>query len=161
MTDPATHPTPLRLLHLKSILIGAGCAIAAMIGATRNFEQFMSSYLFAYQFILGIALGSMALVMLHHMTGGDWGYCIRRVTEASAMTMPLLTLLFVPIALNTTHLFPWANPDIVVHDEVLLHKQWYLEAGFFLGRAAAYFIAGSNDPFADIRHGERLVERLV
>ena len=72
----------------------------------------MSAYLFSYQFILGIALGSLAMVMLHHMTGGDWGYCIRRICEASAITMPLLTILFIPIAMNTKLLFPWANPDI-------------------------------------------------
>lgn len=140
MTDPATHPTPLRVLHLKSIIIGAGCAIAAMIGATRNFEQFMNSYLFAYQFILGIALGSMALVMLHHMTGGDWGYCIRRVTEASAMTMPLLTLLFIPIALNTGHLYPWANPDIVHGDKSLeFQGRVWMNEKLWLIRACIYF----------------------
>src|SRR4051795_4901298 len=119
MTDFESHPAPLRRLHLGAIVVGVVCAIFAIIGAMTNRPQFINSYLFAYQFILGIALGSMALVMLHHMTGGDWGYCIRRVTEASAMTLPFPTLLFIPIALNTQHLYPWANADVVHGDKIL------------------------------------------
>src|SRR5438046_10595868 len=122
MPDFDSHPAPLRRLHWVAVVVGVVCAVISVVGAMTNHTQFITSYLFAYQFILGIALGSMALVMLHHMTGGDWGYCIRRVTEASAMTMPLLTLLFVPIALNTTHLFPWANPDIVSGDTILEYQ---------------------------------------
>src|SRR4051794_3012907 len=140
MTEPANHPLPLRLLHYKSVVIGVVCAIIAAIGATRNFPQFMDSYLFAYQFILGIALGSLALVMLHHMTGGDWGYCIRRVLEASAITMPLLTILFIPIFLNAKLLYPWANPDFFKNDHVMqLQIERWFRVGFWQVRAVIYF----------------------
>ena len=43
------------------------------------------------------ALGSLALVMLHHLTGGAWGLAVRRLLEASLRTLPLLALLFLPI----------------------------------------------------------------
>ncbi len=36
--------------------------------------------------------------MLHHLVGGSWGLVIRRPLEAGVQTMPVLALLFVPIA---------------------------------------------------------------
>src|SRR4051812_27568347 len=138
--DAANHPLPLRLLHYKSVVIGVVCTIIAAIGAARNFPQFMDSYLFAYEFILGIALGSMALVMLHHMTGGDWGYCIRRILEASAMTMPLVTILFIPIFFNAKLLFPWASPENFQHDTVMkLQIERWFTIPFWQLRAIIYF----------------------
>ena len=49
-----------------------------------NRQQFFHSYLVAYMFWAGIALGSLALLMLQHLTGGGWGLVIRRVLEAAA-----------------------------------------------------------------------------
>ena len=37
-------------------------------------------------------------LMLQHVTGGAWGVVIRRPCEAAARTLPLLALLFLPIA---------------------------------------------------------------
>src|ERR1700744_6577868 len=121
MSEMQTSNSGLNRLQIVALLAGVACAIVALIGAFSSElrEQFFSSYLFSYLFILGIALGSMVLVMMHHMTGGGWGYCIRRLAEASALTMPLLTILFIPIAMNTHYLFPWANPDLVKGDEIM------------------------------------------
>ena len=118
---------------------GAGLALVA-IGWLVDRPAAVRSYLWAYIDWLGVALGSLALTMLHYLTGGVWGLILRRILEAAARTLPLMTLLFLPIALCVPDLYAWANPDIVAHDEVLLHKQWYLDVGFFLSRAAAYFI---------------------
>ena len=140
MSELANNNSPLKRLHLLSLGAGALFAIISLIGFATNREEFISAYLFSYQFILGIALGSLALVMLHHMTGGDWGYCIRRITEASAITIPLLTILFIPIAMNTKLLYPWANPDVYAADKILKlqHDRW-LNEKFWLIRACIYF----------------------
>jgi len=140
MTELDQHPVNLRRLHLAAIIVGVLCAVVAIIGAFTNRPQFMNSYLFAYQFILGISLGSLALVMLHHMTGGDWGYCIRRVLEASAMMMPLLTILFLPIFFSPHLLFPWANPDLFKTDHVMqIQIERWFNPQFWRVRAIIYF----------------------
>ena len=59
-------------------------------------------------FWLGIALGCLACVMLHHLVGGVWGFLIRRPLEAATMTLPLMALLFLPLALGC-RLYPWAD----------------------------------------------------
>src|SRR6476620_6677653 len=101
----------------------------------------MQSYLMAYMLCLGVTLGSLALGMVHQLSGGAWGVVIRRPIGAASRVLPVMTLLFVPIALGMTRLYPWTNADLVAHDEVLRHKQLYLNTPFFLVRAAIYFLA--------------------
>ena len=45
---------------------------------------------------LGIALGSMAIVMIRHLTGGGWGTVIRRILGAAMRTLPVMFVLFIP-----------------------------------------------------------------
>ena len=52
--------------------------------------QFFRAYLAAYLFYLGIGLGSLVILMIYHLTGGAWGFLIRRILEAGMRTLPLL-----------------------------------------------------------------------
>jgi hypothetical protein len=119
-------------------VLGTGLCSA---GAMTNPTQFFRSYLIAYLFWFGIALGSMAILMIHHIAGGAWGAVIRRLLECGTRTLPLLAVLFVPIALGVDHLYTWAQPEHVAHDAALLHKSAYLNVPFFLARAIFYFSA--------------------
>jgi hypothetical protein len=121
-------------------LIAGGIGLAACaIGFFVNPEQLYRSWLIAYLLFLGIALGSMAMVMIQHLSGGGWGV-FRRIFEASSRTLPLLMVLFLPVLLGRGTLFPWTHPDHVQADEVLRHKAAYLNTTFFLIRAAVYFV---------------------
>lgn len=122
-----------------ALLIGLGALALGIIGAFFAPQQFFRSYLIAYLFWCGIALGSLAILMLQHITGGAWGAVIRRVLESATRTLPLLVLLFLPLVFGLSHLYEWARPEHVAHDEALQHKALYLNVPFFLGRAAFYF----------------------
>ena len=78
--------------------------------------------------------------MVHQLSGGAWGVVIRRPIGAASRVLPVLTLLFLPIALGMHHLYEWTHADVVAHDEMLQHKQLYLNTPFFLVRAAFYFL---------------------
>src|ERR1700742_5134883 len=58
---------------------------------------FYKAYLVAWLFFTGISLGSMAGVMVHNLTGGQWGWFIRRPAEAAANVLPMLAVLFLPM----------------------------------------------------------------
>ena len=77
--------------------------------------------------------------MLQYLTGGAWGVVIRRPCEAAARTLPLVALMFVPIVIGIPNLYPWSHAKVVAADEILRHKQVYLNVPFFLTRAAIYF----------------------
>src|SRR5262249_20187206 len=78
--------------------------------------------------------------MVHQLSGGAWGVLIRRPIGAASRVMPILTALFLPIAIGMTRLYTWADPALVARDEVLQHKHLYLNVPFFLIRAAFYFL---------------------
>ncbi len=117
------------------ILALAACAA----GAAGSPDQFFRSYLFAYLFWIGIALGCFAIVMLHHLVGGSWGGVIRRLLESGAGTLPLMAVLILPLLAGLPRLYVWARPEAVAGDELLRHKAPYLNVPFFLGRLAFYF----------------------
>ena len=132
---------PDRLFRLRRSALIAGVAglLLGVIGLIFTPAQFFNAYLFAWFFWAGIALGGLAITMLHHLTGGDWGLAIRRDCEAAALTLPLLAVLFVPILFGLPYLFPWANPELVKADKILTHQSVYFNPQWFVIRAAIYF----------------------
>ena len=133
------------LKRWRSVALAAGIAGAALcaIGFFISPFQFYRSYLWSYLFIVGLSVGSLAWLMLQYLTGGAWGVVIRRPCEAAARTLPLVALMFLPIAIGIPNLYPWSHAKIVAADEILRHKQPYLNMPFFLTRAAIY-LAGWN-----------------
>jgi hypothetical protein len=119
-----------------------GAVAIAVCAGVASFRPaaFFHAYLAAYLFYLGIALGSMALLMAYHLTGGSWGLLIRRILEAAMKTLPLLALLFVPIAAGVGYLYVWARPEAVEASAKLRYQQFYLQPDLFYNRAVIYFI---------------------
>ncbi len=134
-------PVAERLARARRRALVAAAVFAALsaIGAIFDVQQLFRSYLLAFLFLLGIPLGSFAVAQIHAMTGGGWGMPVRRVMEAAARTLPLLALLFLPIALGLHDLYEWTHAEVVEHDALLQHKQPYLNVPFFIGRAVLYF----------------------
>jgi hypothetical protein len=125
-------------IGMKGLAAGVIGGAALVIGAFLDFTQFLQSYLIGYIFILCLMLGCLALTMVHHLTGGAWGMVCRRIWEAATRTIPLVALLFLPIALNLRTLYSWARPE-AVSDPIIQMKAAYLNANFFFLRAAVFF----------------------
>ena len=126
----------MRRVRTIALFIGLIGAILLALAWVTTPAQFYRSYLWAYVFVLGAAIGSLAWLMAQYCSGGAWGVAIRRPAEAAARTLPLLILLFVPIIIGHTSLYPWAHPELVAADPVLKNKQVFLNLPFWLIRAA-------------------------
>ncbi len=138
MTESRWAPplADLAALGRRGLVVGTLAGVVSAAGLIANPAQFYRSYLVAFVFVLGIALGSLAISMLHHMSGGAWGLVIRRILEASARTLPLVALFAVPLLFGLGHLYPWADPARVAHDELLKHRAGYMNPTFFAVRLA-------------------------
>ena len=88
----------------------------------------------------GIALGSLAVLMLQYLTGGEWGVVIRRPLEAATRTLPVLVLLFIPLAFGMQGLYARAHTAQAT-DTSSASQDPYLFTKFVLLRAAIYFAA--------------------
>ena len=116
---------------------GAGLAIS-VLGALLDRTQFLQSYLVAWLLWAGVAFGCFALMSLHHLSGGAWGLMVRRVLEAAARTIPILGVLFIPVFLGLSHIYPWAQPEILAGNELIARKAGYLNEPFFIARTIGY-----------------------
>jgi hypothetical protein len=147
---PAGDRPALLRWQRTALLVGAGalaiCVLAALISQPLR-VQFFRSYLVAFTLCLGLGVGSLAILMLQYVTGGTWGFILRRPLEAGTRTLPLLALLFVPLAFGLPDLYDWAkSADQIegLHNKHLSHQiehlRPFLNVPFFLARAAGYFL---------------------
>jgi len=135
------YSPPPELTRVRNVALGFGVVLsgAFLAGASIDRTQFFHAYLVGFIFWAGLTAGSLALLMLQHLTGGAWGLVIRRVLEASTRTLPLILLLFVPIAFGLKHIYPWTDPAVMGVSKVLENKaEKFLNPGFFTIRAAVY-----------------------
>ena len=130
----------LGTLRNRGLIVGLIFAVISAIGAFTNYETFIHGYLMGYMFCLSLCLGGFALVMLGHLTGGNWFMMGRRIMEAQQRTLPLLAIMFIPIALSMKQLYVWAHADMVRGDKVLMWKSHWLNPEWFVIRAIIYFV---------------------
>lgn len=123
-----------------AFLIGGVGLLACLAGALVDTTQFLRSYLWAYWFWLGAAIGCGQILMLYHLVGGAWGFVIQRILEAGLRIMPLLFVLVIPLALGIPRLYSYNDPHAVALDKALQHKSAYLNAPAVLARLALYFV---------------------
>jgi hypothetical protein len=132
-------PSATSSLATRWLAIGAVAAIAAIAGAFTSSAFFFRGYLIGYMLVLGFSLGSLALLMLGHMTGGNWWMIGRRVMEAAVGNIPLLTILFIPVWLGRHSLYVWMDPAFVASHPVVAAKGAYLNEQFWTVRAVIFF----------------------
>ncbi len=142
--QPSRLPTPL---------VAFGATLLALAGIATwlvpsGASHFWHSYLLQFCFFLSLALGALFFVLLQHLTRAGWSVVVRRLAENLAATIPVLGLLFLPIAVlllsGGTTLFTWNDPVKVSGDSILQGKTPYLNAEFFTIRAAFYLLTWSG-----------------
>ena len=144
-----TAPSVVKKMGQRSLIAGVIFAIPALILAFVRPEEFYRAYLLGFMCWLGVSLGSMAIVMIRHLTGGGWGMVIRRILGAAMRTLPGLAVLFVPLVICVLQhrMYPWGMPlDAIQDPHIREHldkhkfiKDAYLNAGGFIIRAVIYF----------------------
>jgi hypothetical protein len=139
-----TAPPIVKTIGQRSLIVGVVFGLIALILAFLRPEQFFRAYLLGFMCWLGVSLGSMAILMIRHLTGGGWGMVIRRILGAAMRTQPLLALLFIPIILGMHKLYIWAQPLDQIADKHLSEHlkditKTYLTTNGFVIRAIFYF----------------------
>jgi len=142
-------PASVARMRTRCLTVGLVFSVALAVIAfivKDGWAVFLRSWLFSFMFWLGLTTGSLALLMLQYVSGGNWGRLGRRIWEAAAGNWWLMLLFFVPLAVGMKRLFPWANvpQDPAQKAAFLAHYgadkiHYYLNTPFFLVRAVIYF----------------------
>ena len=146
MDSPALDRLQQRALILGGLGVLAG-VIGGFIDRPAGSElvlglspQFFRSWLIGFLFCAGLTLGALGWLMLHHLTGGEWGLVSRRVFEAASRTLPIVAVFFLPVLLGVQAIFEWSHPEVVQNDAIIRMKAPYLNVTFFAIRAVVYFV---------------------
>jgi hypothetical protein len=123
----------------RTLLAGIAGVLLAITGLLLDREQFLRSYLFGFMFWLGMGLGCLGILLMHHTVGGKWGMMIRRMCEAGALTLPFMIVLVIPLLVSLPTLYPWARPE-AAHDPNIQTKAAYLNATGVIARSIFYFV---------------------
>ncbi|HLV86792.1 MAG TPA: hypothetical protein VKV39_07430 [Candidatus Sulfotelmatobacter sp.] len=139
-----TAPEAVKKIAQRSLVVGVVFGAASIALAFARPDEFYRGYLLGFMDWLGVALGSMAILMIRHLTGGGWGMVIRRILGAAMRTLPLLAVLFIPVILGVHHLYIWARPLDQIADKHLREHladitKTYLTTNGFIIRAIIYF----------------------
>jgi hypothetical protein len=129
-----------RLATGAAVVAAVGLGLTAL-GAAGNPRQALASYLVAFVYWLGLALGALIMLGAFHASKARWPVVLRRFLETIPLTIPLFAVLFVPIALGLKHVFVWVDAGALTGElaKVVAQKAPYLNVRFFLVRAVVYF----------------------
>lgn len=142
MRETTEFQAPAQIGSLRNVALGVGgiatlvILVAALISPEWR-EQALRSWLLGFVLWAGIGIGSIGVLLLQYLTGGAWGVVIRRVIEAGSRTLPILVVLFLPIAIGINGLYHWTH--LPPTDHVIEHRGWYMTVPWWIIRSAIYF----------------------
>jgi len=125
-----------------AIALAIAGVIALAIGFAVDTTQAAYAYLTAWAFAVSIALGALIFVMIGHAMGAKWTALFQRRGELVIGALPVLAVLFVPIAIWAPHIYPWLHappPDVEVAARAA-HRAAWLNEPFWIVRAVCYLV---------------------
>lgn len=115
------------------VILLAAEALLATLGWFVPVAPLLRGWLVAWAILGSVPVGSMTWLMIHRLTGGQWGVAAAPVLRPAAATTPLLLIAFVPVLLGVREIYPWAADPSTVPADV---ARWYLDGTWFAVRSS-------------------------
>ena len=148
--DDPVLPPPLDLskwrgLPGKLMVIGGLITVAGFLYSWKHdgLVNFGFSWLVAFMFFLSLGLGSLFLVLAHHLFDAGWSVATRRMCEHMAsLLFPCLAILFIPIALLAPRIYSWMGPVLQKTPDHALHAKFplFTTTGFYVVAVACFAV---------------------
>ena len=127
-------------MQRSALFVGIVALVISLIGLFTDPAHFWQSYLFAYIFWSGLALGCLGIFFLHNVVGGNWGVAIRRLVESGIKTLPLVGLLVLRCSFSRSpSLYKWTDASYRAEHFATGHKAAYMNIPWFITRTVLYF----------------------
>src|SRR4029079_13331758 len=141
MSDRGDFYAPDDVKRWRTLALGIGGIglIIWAVGVYFNSEQALRSWILGYIFWSGIGIGCLGVLLMGYLTGGAWAVVTRRTLEAGARTLPIIILLFIPLALGVASgkVYTWTHMSPTEH--VMEQRGWFMTPSSWILRSALYF----------------------
>jgi hypothetical protein len=132
-------PAPSQSRSEEHAVLSPGVFIAAAVATIAFFivdaRGAARGWLLAFVLFSQIALGSLALLLLHNLTHVRWGVYFGPALTMFVLGVPLLAPFFIPIALHLGTVYPWASSPSHVPPDV--HAAYLNPASFVVRSVVA------------------------
>jgi hypothetical protein len=130
-----------RTILVRSLAVAAAGLLLTLVGGLVSGVRALQAYHVAFVYWAGIALAALIINMTFQAGKARWYVVTRRVLETIPLSGALFLVLFVPVALGLSRLFPWVDPSHLDEElrRVVELRRPYLNVPFFLIRSALYF----------------------
>jgi len=122
-----TRRVELLVLALVAALVIGLVAMASGFAAAAA-----RGWLSAFVLVSMVPIGSLALLLVHGISGGRWGRDLAAVLIPAARCIPLLFVAFLPVLIFRSSIYRWQDLELP-HDVT----RYYLNAAFFDARTFA------------------------
>lgn len=116
--------------------------IGVGVGFGLEWRRALHAYLAAYAWGVTLALGALLFLAIVNAMNATWPVAVRRIAEQLAATLVLFAVLFVPIFVGMSELYPWMRPDSFIAPELhrlVMHRRAYYNVPFFVARWIVVF----------------------
>ena len=140
MADTGNFQAPADLNRWRTVALGVGgvALIIWAIGTYLSPEQGLRSWLLGFVLWGGIGIGCLGVLLLGYLTGGAWAVVTRRAAEAGTRTLPVIFIMFLPLAFGVKQLYEWTHIPATEH--IMQHRGWFMTAESWVLRSAIYFV---------------------
>lgn len=112
-TLPAVLSSPETLSRWRTQALLVFCVSTAIslifFAAPLGGQHILRAWLLGFMICFGFAGGGLVMLMLQYVSGGKWGMLLRRPLEAMTRTLPLVSMMFLPVGFFAKYLYQWAK----------------------------------------------------
>lgn len=132
-----------RSLPSKLIAGGAAVAIIGLIVSLKHDggRNFAFSWLVAYMFFLSVCVGSLFLVLVHHLFDAGWSVPIRRFCEHIAtLLFPTMFVFWIPIWIFRKDLYAWMSDNPATDHALAAKLPMFTQTGFVVASLVCFLV---------------------
>ncbi len=130
MSPPTSRATALA--------VGLACLGAWAVTALFAAGPALQGWLIGFLFVSCLSLGALAAVLIHRLTGGEWGAAFAPELAPAARATPILCVFFLPVLIGLPLVYGWASASGLKPGVA-----GYLNVPFFAARSVAALVGWS------------------
>ncbi|MEK6774699.1 MAG: molybdopterin oxidoreductase [Bdellovibrionota bacterium] len=126
----------LQLMIYAFLAIGVATLVIALVANQQ--ERLWTSYLVAFFYFSGLALGGLFFVAINNLSKAGWSVSIRRLSEGMTSFIPFILIGGLLLVAGFKYLFPWTNAEVIANNPLIQLKTAYLNTSSFVIRLVIF-----------------------